>query len=329
MERERNLNFTITSDDGLDIFVRRWLPEPGRQLNGIVQISHGLAEHGKRYSELGAKLNDAGYAVYVSDHRGHGRSVIESRDFGFFGRTNGWIRAMRDLDRVYRRIREENEGVPIVLLGHSMGAQLAQQFIMQEGRDLAGVVLSGPSGYIGAMRHLGRIIARLERARLGEYGRSKLLHSMSFGEFNRDFEPSRTPFDWLSRDESEVDAYVQDPLCGFVCTTQLWIDMLDAASHLQRAKNYKWARPGLPVLIMAGDQDPVSRGGKALGRLVKVLRKAGLQNVLLKLYQDSRHELFHETNRADACRDLITWLDNVVGVSEVDEDKVVLPNPST
>lgn len=322
-------NFTVTSDDGLDIFVRRRLPAPGRPLNGVVQISHGLAEHGKRYSELSAKLTDAGYAVYIGDHRGHGRSVIESRDFGFFGRTDGWLRAMRDMDRIYRQIQEEHEDVPIILLGHSMGAQLSQQFIMQEGRDLAGVVLSGPSGHIGLMRHFGRILARLERARLGEYGRSKLLHTMSFGEFNKDFEPARTPFDWLSRDESEVDAYVQDPLCGFVSTTQLWIDMLDAASNLQQARNYKWARPSLPVLIMAGDKDPVSRGGGALKRLVKVLRKSGLQTVQLKIYENCRHELFHETNREEVFMDLIKWIDNVVGVSDTENEKIVLPNPTT
>lgn len=325
----RSSSFTLTSDDGLDIFVRKWLPELGCKLNGVVQISHGLAEHGKRYGEVGAKLTEAGYAVYVNDHRGHGRSVIESRDFGFFGRTNGWLRAVRDLDRLNHQIQQENHGVPVVLLGHSMGAQLSQQLIMQEGRNLAGVVLSGPSGPVGVMRHLGRFLARLERARLGEYGRSKLLHAMSFGEFNRNFEPSQTPFDWLSRDASEVNDYVNDPLCGFVCTAQLWIDMLGALSSLQRARNYKWTRPNLPVLIIAGDQDPVSSEGRALKLLVRVLRKAGLQNVRLKLYPGARHELFHETNRDEVCQDLIKWLDQVVGVSEVEHERVVLPDQVT
>ena len=272
-------SYTFQSDDGLDIYVRKWMPADEEPLKGIVQVSHGLAEHGRRYGELAERLTKAAYGVYVHDHRGHGRSVIESRDFGFFGRTNGWARAVKDLDRLNHQISDEHPGVPVVLLGHSMGAQLALQLIMQEGRDLAGVALSGPSGHVGLMRHIGWALARIERARLGEYGRSKLLNAMSFGEFNRGFEPSRTAFDWLSRDEAEVDKYINDPLCGFLSTTQLWVDMLGAISALQRPKSYKWTRPDLPVLVIVGEQDPVSNGGRAIGRMARILRKAGIQSV--------------------------------------------------
>lgn len=318
-------SFTFASDDGLDIFVRKWMPDAGSTLRGIVQVSHGLAEHGRRYGETAARLTSAGFGVYVSDHRGHGRSVIEPRDFGYFGRTNGWARAVRDLQKLSDLIKDESGDLPLFLLGHSMGAQLAQQLIMQEGRDLSGVVLSGATGKIGVIRYLGRLLARLERARLGEYGHSKLLHAMSFGTFNHDFEPSRTEFDWLSRDESEVDDYVHDPLCGFVATTRLWTDMLGAISALQKPASYEWTRQDLPVLVLSGDQDPVSNRGRALKGLVRVLRKSGLKNVGLKVYPGGRHEMLHEANRSDVMTDLIEWLDKIVDGADESGDRLVLP----
>jgi alpha-beta hydrolase superfamily lysophospholipase len=318
-------SFTFTSDDGLDVFVRKWMPDASGALRGIVQISHGLAEHGRRYGETAVRLTSAGFAVYVSDHRGHGRSVIESRDFGYFGRTNGWARAVSDLQKLSDLIKEEAGDLPLFLLGHSMGAQLAQQLIMQEGRDFAGVVLSGATGRIGIMRHLSRLLARLERARLSEYGHSKILHAMSFGNFNRDFEPSRTEFDWLSRDEAEVDDYINDPLCGFVATTGLWTDMLGAVSALQRPASYKWTNQDLPILALSGDQDPVSNGGRALKGLARVLRKSGLKNVSLKIYPGGRHEILHETNRADVMTDLIEWLNAIVDGTDKSGERLVLP----
>jgi len=321
-------SFTFASDDGLDIFVRKWMPAPDCQLVGIVQISHGLAEHGRRYGETASRLTAAGYGVYASDHRGHGRSVIEPRDFGFFGRNNGWLRAAKDLHRLSKLIKTEHQEIPLVLLGHSMGAQLSQQLIMQEARELAGVVLSGATGTIGLMRHAARLLARIERARLGEYGRSKLLHGMSFGSFNRQFEPARTQLDWLSRDDEEVDDYISDPLCGFVATAQLWLDMLDAVPNLQAHKSYKWTPQELPILIVSGDQDPVSKGGRALKGLVRVFNKTGFQDVRLKIYPGGRHELLHETNREEVLVDLIKWLDEVVGVPDESGDKIVLPEDS-
>jgi alpha-beta hydrolase superfamily lysophospholipase len=148
---------------------------------------------------------------------------------------------------------------------------------------------------------------------------------MSFGEFNRGFEPARTPFDWLSRDEAEVDDYVKDPLCGFMCTTQLWVDMLGSVSALQKSRSYKWTRPDLPVLIIAGDQDPVSRGGRTFGRMVRVFRKAGIQSVRVKTYPGGRHELLHETNRSEVVEDLINWLDDLMVSSNELMDQEILP----
>src|SRR5262249_11732277 len=157
------------------------------------QIVHGMAEHGARYARLAAALTEVGYAVYAGDLRGHGRSARTPEDLGFFAARDGWARCLDDIWQVNRRIVAEHPGAPIILLGHSMGSFLAQHLIGMHGDRLAGVVLSGTSGKPSALAVAGRLIARLERLRLGGRSRSALLQSLAFDGFNKQFTPSRTP----------------------------------------------------------------------------------------------------------------------------------------
>ena len=217
--------FTIRADDGQSLLVRRWLPE-GRP-RAVLQIAHGLTEHSARYARLAAALNAAGYAAYANDHRGHGPKAAAA-DLGHFADEGGWDKAVGDLWTVNRLIATEQPGTPIIFLGHSLGSFLGRSFIAKHSDALAGAALSGSSGKPPMIATLGRLIAREERIRLGKRGKSDPIFQMWFGDFNKGFKPARTPFDWLSRDENEVDAYVADPLCGFPFTTQLAIDVLDA-----------------------------------------------------------------------------------------------------
>ena len=201
--------------------------------------------------------------------------------------------------------------MPIILLGHSMGSFLAQQFMAEHGDALAGVVLSA-SDALPPLAPLGRLLARVERWRLGARGRSPLLHALSFGSFNRPFRPARTEADWLSRDPAEVDRYRADPLCGFRPTVQLWIDLLDGMAPLLKPERLARIPKELPVLIVAGTRDPVSDGGRRLERLAALYRAAALRRVTLRLYPEARHELFHETNRGEVIADLVAWLDEII-----------------
>jgi len=212
---------TLSTGDGARLFVYRWLPD-AIPAKAIVQVAHGLAEHAGRYARLALALNGAGYAVSAHDLRGHGRSAQAPADLGFFAARDGWRRCLDDLWQVNRRLAADQPGLPILLIGHSMGSLMAQQLISEHGEALAGAVLSGPSGKPSPLAAVGRGIARLERWRLGPKGHSPLLHAFSFGAFNKQFAPARTPFDWLSRDTGEVDKYITDPLCGFAAGTQLW-----------------------------------------------------------------------------------------------------------
>ncbi len=302
--------FTLAAPGGVELFVHRWLPD--RPAKAAVQIVHGLAEHGARYERLASALTQAAYAVYVHDQRGHGRTAKSRDELGFFAAQDGWRLCLEDIQRVNRHIAGEQPGLPIVLLGHSMGATLAQQFISEHGEGLAGVVLSGASGKPPPLAALGRLVARIERLRLGLRGRSALIRALTFGGFNKKFAPARTDFDWLSRDPAEVDKYVADPLCGFNSSVQLWIDLLDALPEVARPARQARIPKSLPIYVVAGSRDPVSEDTKGLVRLLGAYRSAGLARVTHRFYPEARHELFNETNREEATRDLVAWLDGVV-----------------
>jgi alpha-beta hydrolase superfamily lysophospholipase len=302
-------SFTLASIDGVDLFVYRWLPPQAPK--AVVQIAHGMAEHGARYARLAAALTAAGYAVYANDHRGHGRTAKTPEQLGFFGDDNGWRKCLDDLWLVNREIAADHPGVPVVLLGHSMGSTMAQQFVGEHGESLAGVILSGPNGQPPGIAAIGRLIARMERLRLGSQGHSRTIHNMTFTAFNKQFAPARTAFDWLSRDANEVDKYVADPLCGFSVSVQLWIELLDAWASVSRPAWFQRVPRSLPVLVIAGQRDPVSQAGRQIDPMLAAFRAAGLQDLEHRLYPDARHELFNETNRDEVTGHVIAWLDRI------------------
>jgi alpha-beta hydrolase superfamily lysophospholipase len=306
----RSGTFTLAAADGAAPFVRVWLPDGPAK--AALQIAHGLAEHGGRYARLAQALTGAGYAVYAGDHRGHGRTAPTPADLGFFAARDGWRRCLDDLGALHRRIAADHPGLPVVLLGHSMGSFMAQQVISERGDELAGAVLSGSGGRPGALASVGRLVARIERLRLGARGRSALIHGLSFGAFNKPFAPARTPFDWLSRDPAEVDKYVADPLCGFVATVQLWIDLLDALGDVTGARRQARIPKRLPLYVISGSRDPVGADTRSVQQLLAAYRAAGLERVTHRFYPDCRHELFNELNRDEVTRDLVAWLDGVV-----------------
>ena len=203
--------FELRTDDGQSLLARRWLPE-GRP-RAVVQIAHGLAEHSARYARLAAALNAAGYAVYTNDNRGHGPKAAPA-DLGHFADDGGWGKVVGDFWTMNRLIAKEQPGVPIIFLGHSLGSFLGQEFVAEHSDALAGAAYSGSSGKPPAIAALGRLIARAERLRFGKRGKSQLIGQMWFGAYNKPFAPARTEFDWLTRDEKEVDAYVADPIAA-------------------------------------------------------------------------------------------------------------------
>ena len=302
--------FWLTANDRSRLYVNQWMPEG--LAKAVVMLSHGMAEHSGRYARLAEALCGAGYGLYALDQRGHGRTADEGT-LGLFAEQDGWNKVVGDLASLNQHIGQQQPGVPIVLLGHSMGSYIAQAYLLHHSASLHGAILSGSNFQPVALYGAARVIARVERLRQGLRGRSALIEFLSFGSFNKAFKPTRTAFDWLSRDPAEVDTYINDPLCGFRCTNQLWIDLLGGLQQISKASNLSQIDPGLPILVMGGECDPVSEG-KRLKSLAHALREAGCQNLQLNLYPQARHEVFNETNRDEVTADVLKWLDQALAL---------------
>ncbi len=301
---------TETAPDGWPLHVYGWAPEGAPR--GVIQILHGLAEHAGRYDRFARAACAQGWAVIAQDHRGHGASVSSPADRGHAGDVDGWTACVNDAVQVAELAVGLWPGVPLVLFGHSMGSTLAVHVARQSPSRFAAVVLSGPTGVVGPLRVFGLWATRFERWRLGCRGRSKLLHALSFGDFNKAFRPNRTEYDWLSRDPAEVDKYANDPLCGFIVTTQHWFDHLTALGLLDDVPALQGLAPSVPWLVFAGSDDPASQATRRLPPLVANLQEAGVVSVLYKVWSGGRHELLNEVNRDDVTDHVLGWLDGAV-----------------
>ncbi|UUQ63496.1 lysophospholipase [Pseudomonas fuscovaginae UPB0736] len=301
-------SFWLTASDHSRLYVNRWLPQ-GEPV-AVIMLSHGMAEHSGRYARLAGALCAAGYGLYAPDQRGHGKSA-EQAVLGHYADQDGWSAVVSDLASLDQYIGEQHPGKPIILLGHSMGSYIAQAYLLHHSASLQGAILSGSNFQPVALYRAARAIARFERWRQGPTGRSALIDWLSFGAFNKAFKPNRTAFDWLSRDPEEVDKYIADPLCGFRCTNQMWIDMLGGLQQISKPGNLAQIDPGLPLLVIGGEHDPVSEG-KRLKDLADALRNAGSQNLQLSVYPQARHELFNETNRDEVTHDVLQWLEQTL-----------------
>jgi alpha-beta hydrolase superfamily lysophospholipase len=309
----RSDTFQFKAEDEKQLFVYRFLPDEGAPIKAVVHVSHGMAEHAARYERFAGELTAAGYAVYANDHRGHGRTAASDAELGSFGGPGGFRRCVQDLIQLVVHEKAQHPGLPVFLFGHSMGSYMAQAYLIEAGASLKGAILSGSSGKPNVLAQAGRLVARAERARLGAMGHSKLLNKLSFEAFNKTFGKARTEFDWLSRDGAEVDRYVADPRCGFMVTTQLWVEVLDAVAEIADPARQARVPRGLPVHILAGALDPVSDRTKGLVQLVAAYKKAGLTDVTHRFYPEGRHEMLNETNRNEVTADVIAWLDKHLG----------------
>ena len=274
---------TFTSPvDGLELAGYAWdVDEP----RAVVQVAHGLAEHSARYDRFAGALNDAGYAVRATDHRGHGASIAGTPgDFG----DAGFAGLIADVAAYGASLRDDG---PLFLFAHSMGSFAAQSVLLTHSPQYAGVVLSGST----ALDLLAAGLAQAEEP-------------AGLEAFNAGFE-HRTGYEWLSRDEAEVDRYVADPLCGFDLPDATVPALFGAARTLADPTSLASIRPDLPLLVASGTDDPLAGGGQLVEVLAQRYRAAGLVDVTVRLYDGARHEILNETNRDQVTADVVAWLD--------------------
>lgn len=297
----------VSPQDGVPLFVRTWLPDG--EAKGVVQLAHGMAEHSGRYERFARALTDAGYAVWIHDHRGHGETGSLPGERGYFADSHGWDTAVEDLTTVAEAAREAHPGLPLFFFGHSMGSLLGRDHVTRYGQHLAGAVFSGTSGDQGVLGRLAEAVAKVESRVRGRRATSPLMDKLIFGQFNLGFRPTTTKFDWLSRDAEEVAAYVADPRCGEVSTAGFFADLLGGTNRLPALAPLVPA--DLPVLFVSGDRDPVGgKGGRGVRDVADGLAAAGVRDVTVSLHPEGRHEMLNETNREDVMAEVIAWLDD-------------------
>jgi alpha-beta hydrolase superfamily lysophospholipase len=300
---------SIVDPTGRELSVHIWEPGgiEGRPVRGIVQITHGMAEYAGRYRHFAERLAQIGFAVYAADHRGHGRSSRRYRgDVGEDGML--WMARNAKLvaDEAVREHGISGES-RVLLLGHSMGAYVAQLAVMLHPERYKALVLSAASYKKSPMLRVGEAVARLEKTFRQEHSPSRLLDFLTFGHYNRAFRPVRTRFDWLSRDMDVVDRYIADEECGYVMPASFFLELVRGLRQLYEPE--LWARidRSMPVLLAAGELDPIHSGGREIRKLEEAYRKIGMKRVDVKLYPGMRHEILNEIGRDQVIEDIVRW----------------------
>lgn len=307
----------FTAGDGHEIFSRIWKSDKNTTApRAVVHINHGMAEHCARYAPLAEKLVAEGYVVIAHDHRGHGYSVKNGETLGHYADKNGWDLVLKDVKLVNDYIHKTFPSTPIIILGHSMGSFITQGYMVKYGNTVDAVLLSGSAYHTEFELSYAKAAAKVEKARIGSKGRSFLLDTLSFGSYNKNFNPVRTNSDWLSRDPAEVDKYVEDPLCGFLCTNQFWLDLLGGIGIITKVKNLRNIPNRIPYLLFSGERDPLSFSDKEHGisKLKQRLEKSGQHSVTVKLFPQGRHEILNETNREEVMDYIVHWLEQHVAL---------------
>lgn len=301
-------NFTFKGEEDTDIYVYKYEPIEKENINGIVQISHGMSEEAGRYKRFANYLTDNGYIVYINDHRGHGKSAENINRIGILAQKDGIHCIVKDLNKLTKIIKTENNGLPIFLFSHSMGSFAAQKYIIDYSEDIDGVILSGTNGLHGIEVDLGFLVAKVMSKIQGREKKAYLIDKLAFGGFNKKFKPNKSEFDWLSRDFKEVEKYIENEYCGVVFSNGYFYDLFKLFKEIRNINNLKKINSKLPIYIFAGDKDPVCKFGKGITKLYENYKKVGIENVEFKLYSGGRHEMLNEINKDEVINDTINWI---------------------
>lgn len=301
---------TYTAKDGKSIFYYCWSPDDLSKLKGVVQIAHGMGEHAKRYAHFAEDLNEQGFIVYGNDHRGHGKTEkYEAR--GYFESGSFWEKAVSDMRELNLLIQKEQPNQPILLFGHSMGSILTRDYITQYGEELSGVLLSGTVSYRAHIAQPGFFVTKGIGIINGRTSKNNFLKSLFFDDYNRKFYPNRTKFDWLSRDQTEVDTFVTDHLRTEDFSVGLFTDILSGLKKVSFEPIFKKTPKELPIYIFSGTHDPAGDMGKGIIKIYKAFKKAGHKNITLKLYEEGRHEMLNELNKEEVYKDIRNWIEEL------------------
>lgn len=296
----------LSTDRRTNIHAIEWCPDG--EVKAILQILHGMVEYIDRYHEFASYLADRGICVVGHDHLGHGQSVCSKDEYGYFPQPDGNKMVIGDIQKLRSMTREKYPDVPYFMLGHSMGSFLLRQYLTMDAKGLSGAVIMGTGYQPLVILKAGQLVCRLTAAIKGWKYRSEFVNSLSFGSFNKKFEPAETPKDWVTSYKPIRDLYVKDPLTSFTFTVGGYYQMFEGMKVLETKGSVDKIPKDIPMFFVAGADDPVGNFGKGVQRIYEKYKTAGIKDVSIKLYPDDRHEILNEKDREQVYEDLYRWL---------------------
>lgn len=310
---KQEVHFAST-DGRSSIYGAIWVPslEGGRNPKGLVQLVHGMSEHSGRYRDFAAFLVSAGYAVCANDHIGHGGSV-SSDGYGYLPPDRGVDIMLEDVDRM-RRIAQDVVGydVPYLVFGHSMGSLIVRAYIARHGEGITGAVACGTADRPAAIPLFGRFLIRMAALFRGWHAKATVFNNLANRRYTRDFRNENSPLAWISRNAENVRAYIADEVTGFTISLGAMYALMKLGGEAMSAKTAKKVPPSLPVLFIAGADDPVGGNGRDVEHAERRLHAAGVADVGLILYGGMRHEVLNEVDHALVYADVAAWFDQQV-----------------
>ena len=285
---------------------------PDAEPRAIVQIIHGIAEYISRYDEFMSFLADNGIIAVGTDHLGHGKSIESEEQTGFFAYDNGWDYVVRDEEVLRLAMHENYPELPIIVFGHSMGSFMTRTLLNRYPDAFNAAIISGTGNQGAALVNGGLFMGNLVTGLWGAHHYSKFLNNLAFGSYNKIYENPKTEYDWLSRDEANVQKYIDDPLCGFIPSCSLFRDMMTGVKFITNKKNLTAMNKDMPVYFMSGDMDPVGECGKGVQKAYNNFLEAGMKDVSIKLYPGGRHEMLNEINKDEVYADILAWLNSKI-----------------
>lgn len=302
--------FYPSADGKTKIHAVEWRPE--KEPVGVLQIAHGVTEYILRYEEFAEYLTDKGFIVVGNDHLGHGKSIAEGAKPMYFGPKGSWNWVVKDIKSLKDMAKEKYPDIPYYMLGFSLGSFVLRTFLIDYPGDLDGAILMGTGQMSPIAIKIAKLMANKEAKKAGEENSTPTIHQLTFGTYNKIFAPNRTEYDWLCANEQALDEYIADPQKGGDFSAGLFRELLDGMLYSSSEKRAWWMDKKLPILLISGDKDPVGDCGKGVRATEKVLRKAGVKDISVKMYSGLRHDILHEKEKDQVYADVYNWLNEKV-----------------
>ena len=303
----KNEFYYPSADGKTQIHAVEWKPET--EIKGVIQIAHGVTEYILRYENFAEFFTQKGFVVVGNDHLGHGQSIAPNGKPMYFGPNGSWNFVVKDIDTCKQMTKKKYPNVPYMILGFSLGSFLVRTYLIDYAQEpLDGAIIMG-TGYIPNFKiAIAKMMANKEAKKVGEENTSPVIKSLTFETYNKLFKPNRTAFDWLCSNEEALDEYIKDPLRGENYSAGLFREMLTGMQYTAELKNIQKMNKKMPIFLLSGDKDPVGEFGKGVIKTHEIFKKAGIEDLEIKLYPNLRHDILHEKCKDTIYNDIYLWL---------------------